>query len=97
MVPTPVLNEDDLDLLISHPRSGESISEEIINAFRTANIDVSEKSTRLFDWINSDVLESIRWDSISPVYLSKRIWGQRVVITGEEIRIYEPMNLQESD
>jgi hypothetical protein len=96
MVPTPTLNEDQLDLVITHSvECDERIYGEIITAFHSADIDVSERPTQLFDWINSDVLEDIRWDSVSSVYLSKRIWGKRVIITAEEIRIYDPMDLKQ--
>jgi hypothetical protein len=94
MVPQPTLNEDKLDRVATYSvGSTETMSEAVISAFYAANIDVSEKPTQLFDWINSDVFGDIRWNPPPPVYLSKRIWGRRVVITAEEIRIYDSMNL----
>lgn len=85
----PLLNESELDLLVSYSLSSdEEIHEAIINAFHATHIDVFEKPTQLVDWINADVLTALDWSSDRPIYLSTRIWGQQVVITAEEIRIY---------
>ncbi|WP_436907439.1 hypothetical protein [Halosimplex marinum] len=92
----PLLNEKQLDLLVCYSlSSGEEMSVAIVNAFHAANIDVFEKSTRLDDWVNTDVFESIHWTSDHPLYLSTRIWGYRVVITPEEVRIYTTMDLNQ--
>jgi hypothetical protein len=92
----PLLNEKQLDLVVCYSlSSGEEMSVAIVNAFHAANIDVFEKSTRLDDWVNTDVFESIHWTSDRPLYLSTRIWGYRVVITPEEVRIYTTMDLNQ--
>lgn len=85
----PLLNEEDLDLLVSYSvSSGEEMSEAIVNAFHAANVDVFEKPTQLVDWINADVFETLQWTSDRPLSLSTRIWDHRVVLTPEEVRIY---------
>lgn len=85
----PLLNEDDLCLLVAYSYSGgEELSEAIVDAFLAANIDVYEKPTQLVDWINADVLTDLQWSSDRPLYLSTRIWGHQVVLTAEEVRIY---------
>lgn len=91
MVPVPLLNEDDLDLLVSYSReSGEEMCGAVVNAFLAGNIDVYEEPTQLAHWINTDVLKDLRWSTTRPTYLCTHIWGHPVVITPEEIRIYVP-------
>lgn len=90
----PLLNEEDLDLLVSYSlSSGEEMHEAIVNAFCAARIDVFERRTQLVDWVNADVFESLQWTSDRPVYLSTEIWDHQVVITAEEVRIYTSSNL----
>lgn len=85
----PLLNEGDLDLLVSYSISSEEeMTEAVIDAFLAGNIEVFEKPTALVDWINADVFEDIQWTSDRPLYLSTRIWDYQVVITAEEVRIY---------
>ncbi|WP_338739566.1 hypothetical protein [Haloplanus salilacus] len=83
------LNEDDLRLLVAYsPSSDEEMCEAVVNSFLAAGIDVSEKPTQLVDWINADVFDDLQWSANRPLRLGARIWGHRVVITSEEIRIY---------
>lgn len=94
MCPLPLLNEGELDLLVSYSLSSEEeMSEAVVNAFLAANVDVFDKPTQLVDWVNSDVFESIQWTSNHPMYLSTRIWDHWVVMTAEEVRIYTSENL----
>lgn len=89
MVPLPRLNEEELGLIVSYSlEDGEEMSEAIIGAFLAAGVDVYEQSTQLADWINPAVLEGIQWSSDCPVYLCTEIWDKQVVITAEEVRIY---------
>lgn len=89
MAPLPLLNEGQLDLLVSYSiSSDEEMGEAVIDAFLAANMDVFERPTTLVDWINVNVFEEIQWTSDRPLYLSTRIWDHQVVITAEEIRIY---------
>lgn len=92
MVPLPLLNEEELGLVVSYLLDeGEEMSEAIIGAFLAANVDVYDKSTQLADWVNPEVLEGIQWSSDRPVYLCTRIWDKKVVITAEEVRIYNSL------
>lgn len=94
MNPLPLLNEGELNLLVSYSiGSGEEISEAVVNSFQAAHIDVFGKSTQLADWINPTVFEAIQWTADRPVYLSTRIWDHQVVITAEQVRIYTPTDL----
>jgi len=94
MASLPLLNEKEFDLLVAYSvGSGEEMTEAIVNAFHAADIAVFEKPTQLNDWVNADVFESIQWISDRPLYLSTRLWNQRVVITHEEVRIYTPIHL----
>ncbi|QLH75865.1 hypothetical protein HZS55_00470 [Halosimplex rubrum] len=96
MQPLPLLNENKLDLMVSYSlSSGEEMSVAVVNAFHAANVDVFEKPTQLNDWVNADMFKSVQWTSDRPLYLSTRIWGYRVVITSEEVRIYTTMDLNQ--
>lgn len=89
MPSSPLLNEGELNLLVSYTLDGdEDMSVAIVDAFHAANIDVFEKETQLEDWVNADVGEDIAWDSDRPQYLCTEIWDHRVVITADEIRLY---------
>ncbi|MEF8808182.1 hypothetical protein [Natronomonas sp.] len=91
----PLLNERELDYLVAYSLSSEEeMSEAIVNAFHAINIDAFEKPTTLVDWVNPDVFEDIQWTD-HPVYLSTRIWGHRVVLTGDEVRIYPSESFSE--
>jgi len=85
----PRLNENEMDLLVAYSLSSEeAMVEGVVNSFYAANIDVFEKPTQLYDWVNPDVFTLLQWSSNRPIYLSTRIWDHQVVITSEEIRIY---------
>jgi len=95
MVGAPALDESELDQLVSYPvGDDEAVSRAVVAAFRSLGVDPSEKETRLANWVDTDVLEDVRWDSAWPVYLSGRVWGRRVVVTADEIRIYESMDVE---
>jgi hypothetical protein len=66
----------------------EEITEGIINFFEAAQIDVFAKSTVLDDWIDADVFEELTWDPPYPKYFSAIVWGHRVVLSGDQIRLY---------
>jgi hypothetical protein len=98
MSPLPLLNEGELNLLVSYSLSrGEEMGEAVVNAFLAANVDVFDKPTQLVDWVNPDVFDAIQWTSDRPVYLSTRIWGHQVVITADQVRIYSSSNLIDGD
>ena len=89
MVSLPPLNENEMDLLVAYSLSSEEeMAEGVVNSFHAANIDVFEKPTQLNDWVNPDVFTLLQWSSDRPIYLSTRIWDHQVVITSEEIRVY---------
>jgi len=89
MVILPLLDEEELPLVVAYSRSSdENMDEAVVNAFLAANIDVFDRPTTLVDWVNTDVFEDLQWSSSPRLYLCTRIWGYQVVITSEEIRIY---------
>ena len=89
----PPIDEFENDLLVSYSiSSDEEMSEAIVNAFHTANIDVFKKPTTINDWIDPDVFETLQWTD-SPVYLSTRIWDHRVSMTAERVRIHTSVKL----
>ncbi|AGN01590.1 hypothetical protein L593_08225 [Salinarchaeum sp. Harcht-Bsk1] len=73
--------------------SDEEMAEAVINAFHAANIDVFDKPTELDDWVSTDIFETLHWTD-RPVFLSTRIWDQRVVLCAEEVRIYTTGDLE---
>lgn len=90
----PSLNVEELDLVVCYSLDNdESMAEAVVDAFLAANINVFNKSTQLADWVNTDVLENIQWSSDRPLHLWTRVWGQIVVITPEEVRIYSRKEL----
>lgn len=85
------VSESDSDLLVVYSVDREEETcEAVVEAFQAANIDVFEKPTTLNDWLNTEVFNELNWPSDSPLLLRTQIWERPVVITGEEIRIYDP-------
>ena len=89
MVPLPQLNEEELSLLVSHTiGADETVSEAIVGAFSEANVNVFAEETTLEEWIDTDGLEEFDWDSHRPFYVSSPVWDHQVVVTPDEVRIY---------
>lgn len=95
MSPLPLLNEGNLSLIVRYSLdTEEEMGEAVVNAFLAAGLDVYDCPTTLVDWIDAEVFESLEWSSGRPMYLCTRIWGRRVVMTPEEVRIYtSPRNV----
>lgn len=90
MAPLPLFNEGDLSLVVRYSlESGEEMSEAVVGAFQAAGVDVYDRPTQLVDWIEADIFEQVSWTSDQPIYVSTRIWDRQVVMTPEEVRIYE--------
>lgn len=91
---SPLLNEGELNLLVSYSVSSEEeLIEAVIKAFYHTNTDVFEQPTELVDWVNPEILRAIENSSGRPTYLSTRIWNHQVVITAEEVRLYHSAEL----
>lgn len=90
MVSETMLNEKELDLLVSYDiEDGALHSEAVVDAFLAADVAVYEKSSSLEDWIDTDVIDTSIWTSTrGPFYISAQIWGHRVVLTADRVRIY---------
>lgn len=89
MVSQPLLNEEDLDLVVAYSLDGgEEMTEAVVDAFLAAGVDVFDRPTRLVDWIEADVLDHVAASGDQPVYLSTRIWDHQVVVTPGDVRIY---------
>lgn len=83
------LNEENHETKASHSiDSGEELSDGIIYAFLSANVQVFDKPTLLNNWVDPVILEAIQRSPDSPHYLHTVIWDHQVVITSEEVRIY---------
>lgn len=91
MVPLPLLDEGELDLVVVYAvDTDEKMTQAIVSAFQAADVDAFEESTRLVDWVDPDVLEKLRWCPDQPLYLYTHIWDHEVVVRSDEIRIYSP-------
>lgn len=89
MSPLPPLRRGNTGLLVSHDiESDKSLHEAIVEAFLLAGMDVYSEPTQIADWLEPDVLK--RLDFTDPhTYVGTRIWDHHVLITGEEVRVYE--------
>ncbi|WP_128905851.1 hypothetical protein [Halorubrum amylolyticum] len=88
MTPLRMLDEEQLDLRVSHSSGPKwRRSEAVVEAFRASDVDVEEEETTLHDWIRPDSLDGFDW-SESPLFLCARIWERTVVVTADEVRIY---------
>lgn len=77
------------DLLVAFSRdSDEVMSQSIIDAFLALDIDIFERETTLHDWINTDALDGLAWSSERPITHVTRIWGYKVALSDEVVRIY---------
>lgn len=89
MTPLPPLRRGNSGLVVAHGiESDESLTEAIIEAFLLAGLDVYSEPTQVADWVEPDVLEGLDFDA-PQTYLGTRIWDHHILITGEEVRIYE--------
>jgi hypothetical protein len=98
MVPQPRLNEESLELLVSHSiGTEETVSEAIVEAFLEANVNVFARETVLKEWIDTDALEALDRRSHHPFYVSSPVWDHQVVITSDEVRVYTDLPVETGD
>lgn len=77
------------NLLVSYKRdTDESITMAVLCAFYACNIDVFDQDSTLEDWISTDALEGFAWNSDCPHVITTRLWGYPVVISTNEVRIF---------
>lgn len=90
MVSVPVLDDEDLELLVAYTRDpGEEMSSAVVNAFLAGDVDVNAKETQLESWIDTDALGDLDWSTARSTLLYIHIWEHPVVLTPEEVRIYD--------
>jgi PAS domain S-box-containing protein len=79
----------DTDMMVTYTRDAdESMSQAILNSFFAINIDVFEKNKTLVDQIETDALNGFDWGSNPPHILMTRLWGYRVEVSSDEVRIF---------
>lgn len=89
MAPLSPLRRGDSGLVVAHAvESDQSLAEAIVEAFLLAGMDVYSEPTQLADWVDPDALEQLEF-AAPQTYLGTRIWDHHLLITGEEVRIYE--------
>lgn len=77
------------NLLIAYSRdSDETMNQSITEAFLALDIDIFELDTTLEDWVNTDALNRLAWDSDGPLTIISRIWDYDVVLSNESVRIF---------
>jgi hypothetical protein len=67
----------------------ETEYEAITNAFRAIDVDVYNQDTAVADWAKDCPIETINWDSERPCRVTTIIWDHPIVLTSDEIRIYD--------
>lgn len=89
MPPLPPLRRGNSGLVVAHAiESGQSLHEAIVEAFLLAGMDVYSEPTQIADWVEPDVLEQLDFTD-RQTYLGTRIWDHHILITGNQVRIYE--------
>lgn len=90
----PALQVDDAQLEVQYSiGSDESVIDGLLEAFSNTELAVTETETLLYEWVNTDALEALYEDQHRHVRLSMVLWNYPVVLTPEEIRIFEPVDV----
>lgn len=67
----------------------DRITDEIVDAFLAAQIDVFDRDERLQEQIATDALESFDWESNQSLQIHCELWDHRVVVTPDAVAVYE--------
>lgn len=84
----PRLSEQQPPLLTYQIEDGEPIYEAITEVFGAIGVEVYEEKTTIEDWTNG-LFDLRLLNSEGPHRVSTIIWDHPIVITPDEIRIYE--------
>jgi len=78
--------------LVRYSRDGdEDGTNAVVSAFREDPIDgVPADADSLYAWVDPDAIDDVLDSAGTDVRLSAVIWDHPVVITSEEIAVYEP-------
>lgn len=91
MASLPLLHEEDLELVsIYSIDAEEKANEAVVSAFLSADFDVFDRSSRLADWDDADLLTDLDLSSENLLHVGMRCWDHLVIITPDEVRIYDP-------
>jgi transcription antitermination factor NusA-like protein len=66
----------------------EGVTEALLNAFYTANVDIDGGDEMLMDQIEADGLNRLIEESTQNVRVTTQLWDHTVVIRPEEVTIY---------
>lgn len=87
------LVEEELELLSTYSIDAvEEPDEAVVNAFISAGFDVFDRTTRLADWDDADLLPDLDLSSENLLHVGLRCWDHFVILTSDEVRIYAPSN-----
>jgi PAS domain S-box-containing protein len=79
----------DTNLLVKYTRDpDEPMSQALLQTFLAVNIDIFEKDSTLESQINTDSLNRFDWGKDCPHSLLTHLWGYRVEISSDEVRIF---------
>jgi hypothetical protein len=86
----PELDLRDYSRVVTYSKSSnERASEAVLSAFYAARIDIDDRDEVLFDQIENDGLDLLIEGSDQHLRVSTRLWDYTVVITPEDIIIYD--------
>jgi len=81
--------QSDTDALVTYTRdTDEPMSQAILRTFCALNVDIFQKDDTLEEQIDSVALNGFDWRPDCPHRITTRLWGYRVVVSSEEVRIY---------
>lgn len=65
----------------------ESVLDAVLAAFSELDLNPREQDTVLYDWINTDSIESMNWGANEALMISTMVWGHPIHITESEVTI----------
>lgn len=87
----PPLSKKPPPLITYQIEDGETFFEAISEAFGAIGLDVYGQETAIADWTQDGLIDLSVLDPDGPVRVSTVIWDHPVVVTPDEIRIYEQL------
>lgn len=81
----PIIAEEEVRYPVA---DNESVLDALLAAIFELDLDPYEQDTVLYDWINTDSIDSMNWESNEALMISTVVWGHPIYITKSEITIY---------
>lgn len=85
----PRLRLDDYEPAVTYSvGSEESMTDAVLAAFLSSDVDLSERELTLFEQINDDGLNDLFARGSRELRLTVRLWDRPVVVTPETVVVY---------